>query len=153
MARWSYRDASLLWLFVAAFAIHIAEEWFGGFPAWVARVVSQPMPASAFLIINGIAMLLMIVGVRAAIRSERRGWIAVTIATIALVNTVSHVAGAILTRGYAPGVISAVILYVPLGSLTLMRALDQARHHIGRGAVIGLLLHGAVFILAFAVTR
>src|SRR5690242_17720299 len=103
MARWSYRDSALLWLLVAAFAIHVAEEWFAGFPAWVANVVSRPMPVSAFLIINGVAMLLMIVGVRAAIRSEQRGWIAVTIATIVLVNTLSHIAGAVLTRGYAPG--------------------------------------------------
>ena len=153
MARWSYRDAALLWLFVAAFAIHVAEEWLGGFPAWVASVVSRPMPAAAFLIINGIAMLLMIAGVRAAIRTERRGWIAVTIATIALVNTVSHLAGAVVTRSYAPGLMSALVLYVPLGSLTMIRALDQARDQVARGVLAGILLHAAVFVIAFAVTR
>ena len=153
MARWRYRDATLLWLLVAAFAIHVAEEWFAGFPAWVASVVSQPMPPAAFLIINGVAMALMIVGVRAAIRSERSGWIAVTIATIALVNTLSHFAGAVVTRGYAPGLISAVLLYVPLGSLTMIRALGQARDQITRGVVTGLLLHASVFIIAFDVTR
>jgi hypothetical protein len=153
MARWSYRDAALLWLLAAAFAIHIAEEWIGGFPEWVARIASRPMPNGAFLIINGIAMALMIVGVRAAIRSERSGWIAVTIATIALVNTLAHLAGAILTRSYAPGLISAVVLYVPLGTLTMMRALEQARDQVTRGVVAGLLLHGAVFVIALALTR
>jgi hypothetical protein len=153
MARWSYRDAALLWLFVAAFAIHVAEEWVGGFPDWVANVVSRPMPHAAFLIINGVAMLLMIAGVRAAIRTERSGWIAVTIATIALVNTLAHLAGAVLTRGYAPGLISAVVLYVPLGSLTMIRAIDQRRDQIARGVLAGLLLHAAVFVIAFAVTR
>ena len=111
------------------------------------------MPAEAFVIINGLAMLLMIVGVRAAIRSEESGWIAVTIATIALVNTLSHLAGALLTRGYAPGVISAVVLYIPLGSLTMIRAFDQARHHVPRGVVVGVLLHAVVFVIAFAATR
>jgi hypothetical protein len=153
MARWSYRDAALLWLFAGAFAIHVAEEWVGGFPEWVAGVVSRPMPPAAFLIINGVAMALLIAGVRAAIRSESNGWIAVTIATIALVNTLAHVAGAVLTRGYAPGLISAVVLYVPLGSLTLIRASDQARDQVARGAVAGLLLHGAVFVIALALTR
>lgn len=153
MARWSYRDAALLWLFVAAYAIHIAEEWFAGFPAWVARVVSQPMPPAAFLIINAVAMALLIAGVRAAVRSEASGWIAVTVATIALVNTLSHLGGAFLTRGYAPGVISAVVMYIPLGSLTMMRAMDQAPHHLVRGVIAGLILHGAVFVLAFSATR
>ena len=83
----------------------------------------------------------------------RRGWIAVTIATIALVNTASHLAGALLTRGYAPGLVSAVILYVPLGSLTLLRALDQARDQAGRGVLAGVLLHAVVFAIAFVVTR
>jgi hypothetical protein len=153
MARWSYRDGSLLWMLVGAFAIHVAEEWFGAFPEWISTVVSRPMPVAAFVIVNGIAMVLMIVGVRAAIRSERSGWIAVTIATIALVNTVSHVAGAMLTRGYAPGLISAIVLYVPLGSLTIIRALDQARHQVARGVALGVLLHAAVFVIAFASTR
>jgi hypothetical protein len=153
MTRWSYRDGALLWLLVAAFAIHVAEEWFGGFPAWVARIVSSPMPGAAFLIINGIAFLLMVIGVRAAVRNEASGWIAVTIATIALVNTASHIGGAILTQGYAPGVVSAVVLYVPLGALTMIRALDQAPGHMARGIVTGLLLHAAVFVIAFAVTR
>ena len=150
--RWSYRDAALLWTLVAAYAIHVAEEWFTGFPAWVANIVSRPMPADAFLIINAIAMLLMVIGVRAAIRDERNGWIAVTIATIAIVNTLAHVGGAILTRGYAPGLASAIVLYVPLGALTLIRAFDQAPRQITRGVVTGLLLHAAVFVVAFAVT-
>jgi hypothetical protein len=150
--RWSYRDGGLLWPLVAAYAIHVAEEWFTGFPAWVANIVSRPMPADAFLIINAIAMLLMVIGVRAAIRDERNGWIAVTIATIAIVNTFAHVGGAILTRGYAPGLASAIILYVPLGILTLIRAFDQAPGQITRGVVTGLLLHAAVFPVALAVT-
>jgi len=153
MARWSYRDAALLWLFVAAYAIHIAEERFSGFPSWVARVVSQPMPPGAFIAINAVAMLVMVIGVRAAIRDDANGWIAVTIATIALVNTASHIGGAMLTRGYAPGLISAVVFYVPLGTLTMIRAADQAPRHMARGVITGLVLHAAVFVLAFAVTR
>lgn len=140
-------------MLVVAFAIHVAEEWIAGFPAWVSAIVSRPLPADVFVIINGVAMLLMIVGVRAAIRSEENGWIVVTIATIALVNTLSHLAGAFLTRGYAPGVISAVVLYIPLGLLTMIRALDQARRHVPRGLAVGLLLHAAVFVIAFASTR
>lgn len=150
--RWSYRDPALLWLLVAAFLLHVTEEWADGFPRWLAAVASRPLPDTAFFIINGAVLLLIIAGVRAAARSESNGWMAVTIATIALVNTAAHVGGAILTGGYAPGLITAVVLYIPLGALTMIRAFDQApRAQLSRGIAIGLLLHAALFPIVFAV--
>jgi hypothetical protein len=150
--RWSYRDPALLWLMAAAFVLHVTEEWLGGFPQWVAGIVSRPLPIDAFFIINGAVLLLIISGVRAAPRDESNGWIAVTIATIALVNTAAHIAGAILSRGYAPGLVSAVVLYVPLGALIMIRAFDQApRAQLSRGIATGVLLHAALFPIVFAV--
>ena len=151
--RWHYRDAGLLWTFVPAFLIHVAEEWFAGFPGWVRQVVGRPLPGNAFLLINAVALVLLIAAIRSATRHERSGWMAVAVATIVLVNTLSHAAGAALTRSYAPGLISAVVLYVPLGSLTLLRAIDQAdRSTVARGVVAGLVVHALVFLLAFAFT-
>ena len=150
--RWSYRDPTLLWLLAAAFLVHVTEEWLGGFPQWLARIVSRPLPDDAFFILNGVVLALIVAGIRAAARDQSNGWIAVTIATIALVNTAAHIAGAILVRGYAPGLISAVILYVPLGALTMIRAFDQApRAQLSRGIAAGLLLHAALFPIVFAV--
>ena len=152
--RWHYRDGGLLWLFVPAYLIHLAEEWFGGFPAWVALVVERPVPETAFVAINAVALMLLIIGLRAATHAEANGWIAVAVATIMLVNTLFHLGGAALTSSYSPGLISAVILYVPLGSLTMIRALDQAsRSQLARGMQIGLVIHAIVFIAAFASTR
>jgi hypothetical protein len=71
--RWHYRDAGLLWLFVPAYLVHVGEEWFGGFPAWIGTVVGRPLPESAFLIINGVGLVLLAGGIRAAIRAERYG--------------------------------------------------------------------------------
>ena len=154
MARWHYRDAGLLWLFLPAYLIHLAEEWFAGFPRWVAIVAGRPVPDEAFLIINGIAIMLLIVGIRSAARAEESGWIAVAIAAIALFNTVFHVSGSILTATYSPGLISAAVLYVPLGSLVMVRALGQAPHAtVARGVGAGVILHAVVFVLAFATTR
>jgi len=152
--RWHYRDAGLLWLFVPAYLIHLAEEWFGGFPAWVALIVERPVPETAFVAINAVALMLVIIGLRAATQAEANGWIAVAVATIVLVNTFFHLVGAALTSSYSPGVISAVVLYVPLGSLTMIRALDQSsRAQLARGIQIGVVIHAIVFIVAFASTR
>jgi uncharacterized protein with HXXEE motif len=152
--RWHYRDGGLLWLFVPAFAAHVGEEWVGDFPHWIGTIVGRPLPAGGFFIVNGIGLLLVIAGIRAAVRQERYGWIAVAVATIALVNTLAHAAGAALTASYSPGLISAVVLYVPFASLTLIRAFDQApRAQLTRGIVAGLLIHAAVFLVAFTLTR
>jgi hypothetical protein len=152
--RWHYRDAGLLWPFVPAYAIHVAEEWFAGFTTWVAQISGRPMPDAAFLIINAVAMLLLVIAIRAAARNESNGWIAVTIATIFLINTVSHAAGSLLTRSYSPGLISAVVLYVPLGSLTLIRAIDQSpRGTMSKGVAAATTIHGLVFVAAFLTTR
>jgi len=152
--RWHYRDAGLLWLFVPAYVAHVAEEWLGGFPQWIAMVAGRPLPASAFFIVNGIALLLAVAGIRAAIRSDRYGWIAVAVATIALVNTLAHAGGAALTGTYSPGLISAVVLYVPLGALAIIRAVDQApREQLRRGIAAGLIIHALVFVVAYALAR
>ena len=154
MARWHYRDAGLLWLFFPAYLIHVAEEWFAGFPRWVAIVAGRPVPDAAFLIINAIAIVLLIVGIRSATQAEESGWIAVAIAAIALINTVFHAGGSVLTGTYSPGLISAVVLYVPLGSLAMVRALNQAPHATSaRGVAVGVMIHAVVFVVAFATTR
>ena len=152
--RWEYRDAALLWLFLPAYMIHVAEEWFAGFTSWVAQFAGRPVPDDAFLLINGVALVLLIGAIRASTRDHASGWMAIAIATIALVNTVGHVAGAVFTQSYSPGLVSAVILYVPLGSLAMIRAWDQApAAQLTRGIVAGIALHAVVFVVAFASTR
>ena len=152
--RWHYRDGGLLWPFVPAFVLHVAEEWAADFPNWTARIAGRAMPDAAFLAINAMALALLIYGVLRATRSEEQGWIAVAIATIALVNLFAHAAAAVVTRAYAPGLVTAVVFYVPLGSLTMIRALGQAAAtHIRRGVAWGFALHGLVFVAALAATR
>jgi hypothetical protein len=152
--RWQYRDAGLLWPFVPAFALHVAEEWFADFPSWTARLGGRAMPDAAFLAINAVALLLLIYGIVRATRHADQGWIAVTIATIAIINLLAHAAGAAITRSYMPGLFTAVIFYVPLGSLTMIRAIDQASPaQLRRGAAWGVVLHALVFVAAFAATR
>ncbi|HEV3486821.1 MAG TPA: HXXEE domain-containing protein [Vicinamibacterales bacterium] len=154
--RWHYRDAALLWLFPPAYLLHVAEELWGGpgFPQWLAMVAGQPLPYAAFAVINTIGMIVLIVGVRAAARHEASGWIAVAIATVATVNALLHIGGSLLTGTYSPGLITAVVLYVPLGQLLLIRALHQAdRRGFARGIVVGVLIHAVVSAIALALAR
>ena len=148
--RWHYRDPGLLWLFVPAYMIHVAEEWFAGFPLWLRQIVGRPLPDPAFVLINAAALVLLIASIRAATRAEHNGWIGVAIATISLINTTAHAAGAALTQSYAPGLVSAVVFYVPLGTLVMIRAFDHApRAQVERGIIVGIVVHTLAFVVAF----
>ena len=150
--RWHYRDPLLVWLLPASYALHILEEWFGGFPEWVGTVVGSPLPTNAFIVINAVALTAMILATRAVTRREANGWMGVAIATILFVNAGAHVIGTLVTRSYSPGLFTGVVLYLPLSQLVLFRAWSQAEGAAFRqGVLAGLALHVLVLALAFGV--
>ena len=150
---WHYRDPALLWLLPLAYALHILEEWFAGFPEWVALVVGEPLPRTAFVVINALAMTAMVAAIRASIAREDYGWMAIASASILFVNAFAHMLGAVVTRSYSPGLITGVVFYLPLAGLVLLRASSQAqRGAFARGIAVGVAIHAGVFVLAYALT-
>jgi hypothetical protein len=150
--RWQYRDPALVWLFVGAFALHIVEEWFGGFLEWFTFVAGRPLSANAFMAINGAGLALMTLAARAATGRESRGWLAIGIATAVLVNGAAHLLASLATGRYAPGLVTGVVLYIPLAQLLLLRAWHQAPEPIfWRGVLAGIVAHALVTFTAVAV--
>lgn len=151
--RWHYRDPALLWLLPLAYALHILEEWFAGFPEWVALVVGASLPRTPFVIINAIAMAVMIAAIRTSTAREDNGWMGIAAASILFVNAFAHLLGSTLTRVYSPGLISGVVLYLPIAGLVLLRAWSQAQHGaFARGVAVGIGVHALVFVVAYALT-
>jgi hypothetical protein len=149
--RWHYRDPMLVWLFPLAYALHILEEWVGGFPEWLAAIDGDGVSRRAFVLINTGALILMVAAARASTRREEQGWLAIAIAAIVLVNGLLHVVGTLYTGTYSPGLVTSVILYLPLGQLALLRAWQQAASgHVAAGICTGVALLAIVSILAFA---
>ena len=147
--RWHYRDPLLVWLFPASYGVHILEEWFGGFPAWLAHFAGRPLPSSAFIAINAVALALMTLATREAARRDESGWLAVGIATITLVNGILHIVASLVTGTYSPGLFTSVVLYLPLSQLALLRAWHQAPPRLfARGVVAGIAVHAVVSVLA-----
>jgi hypothetical protein len=59
-----------------------------------------------------------------------------------------------VTGRYSPGLISWIVLYVLLGTLTLLRAAYQADPRtMTRGLRVGVAIHLAVFAIAFLLSR
>jgi hypothetical protein len=96
----------------------------------------------------------MIVGVRLVLKTKSYRWLLVSFGTVVLINAASHTIGSVVTRSYSPGLISALLLWLPLGTITLLRAWKRVNGRIFRAGVItGIAMHAVVVLLAFGFAR
>ena len=112
------------WAPLAAAALHIVEEFVcpGGFAAWdraYRPAISASITPRFHVIINGLLLLLcaQVWGLAPLDRTGERAvagvaWLAV--AAVLFSNAVFHVIGSVRTRSRSPGVVTGVVLYVPL---------------------------------------
>jgi hypothetical protein len=138
---------TLLWLFPLTYAVHVAEELWGGegFPAWVARVVGAPLPVDVFVTLNVIGLTLMAAGVVLACRDRAFTWIAVAIAAVVALNGIAHAAATLMLGVYSPGAVSGLLLWLPLGAYTLARTRRELRPKTWTiGLLIGIAIHAIV---------
>ena len=152
------RDASFVgnwaWLFPLSYVIHIAEEYWGGFPAWIARFWGVESSLNNFLSWNGGALFVMTMGVAFVLKSKSYRWLLVSFGTTMLINGFAHAVGSVATLSYSPGLVSGLLLFVPLGLVTLRRARASVnRRSFRAGVILGFILHGAVVLLAFGFAR
>ncbi len=102
--------------FLIASIIHIVEEYVypGGFPAVMKRTAPRfaPQITTRFaVVINGLQLVLCLVAI---VVGQRNLVFSLSVAGLLLINGLVHAGGSIRLRGYAPGVISGLVFYLPL---------------------------------------
>jgi hypothetical protein len=107
------------WIFFAFFvasALHMVEEYFfpGGFMEVMKRVNPGFAPfvtVPAAIVINGLQLVLCVIVIFVG-----RGNLAFSLsaATLLFINGLMHLGAAIRLRGYAPGVVTGSVIYLPL---------------------------------------
>lgn len=138
------------WLFPASYALHILEEWRGGegFPAWFARLTGVELAAGEFLLWNVVALVLMSASIVLTIRFKHLRWLLLAYATAFLLNALSHLIASLYTISYSPGLVSSLLLWLPLGALALLRFRKTlSRRGRRAGLLVGLLIHCIVLSL------
>jgi hypothetical protein len=103
--------------FVGAAVLHVLEEYFspGGFPDFMKEnsPVFAPFVTTSFaILINGLFLVLCILG---AIFGTGALVFSLSIGSLLVFNGLTHLAGSLRARRYAPGMISSLLLYLPLG--------------------------------------
>lgn len=142
-----------LLLLPLSYLLHLAEEWWGGegFAAWTARAVGSPVSTTRFIVLNSIVWPLFSVLTVAAILRQRLAWFPATFATVVVINTVLHGLGSLATASYSPGLITGVLLYLPVGIAALVHSRRVVTPRSFQLAVLlGFLIHAAVAVIAFA---
>ena len=107
------------WIFIAlpiAAAIHIIEEYI--IPGGFAEAFSKLLPRASHLFttkfhifVNSLFFLLCLIS---AFIGKANLVLSLSIFGLIFVNAVLHIRGAIIKKGYYPGVISGVLIYIPI---------------------------------------
>ena len=129
------------WLFPITYVIHIAEEFFGGYPAYLKRLRGVDMSPTKFLVGQGIALALIVVGILVARRLNFPRQLLVIFGTVVLVNGLSHLATSSYYHEYGPGLISGLLIWIPLGIATLIRfrnSMPAVRYWLYIGVGVGI---------------
>ena len=138
--------------FPVTYAVHVAEEFWGGesFPVWASRVSGTVLSNREFLVLNGVAFAVMCLVVVLAGRTARLRWATAALGTVTAVNGTLHLLGSAITGSYSPGAVSGVLLWLPLGWVALRQAYSELpRPLFIRGCAVGCAGHALVTTLAF----
>lgn len=135
------------WLFPLTYLLHGLEEYTCGetFPVWISRLARVEFTSHAFLVLNALALAAMVAAVSLAITKPRLRWLLAALGVIVAVNGALHALGSLVTRSYSPGLLTGVLLWLPLGVLTLgecRRSLSVAALRLG--ILAGIVAHAAV---------
>ena len=130
------------------FVAHVAEEA-PGFVTWVNAHIGRDITQSIFWAGNlaGLVITLAVVLFEWVNRSKVSATVALAWLGFVMVgNTVLHASGTLLYRAYAPGVITALLLYVPFSAWVIANAV-RTRRLSARAATFAVVL-GALPMLA-----
>lgn len=110
-----------IWLGTAAYAWHILEEYEFNWRDWARNALGLPVEWSDFYIANAIVIAL---GICSANLANAAPGIALSFIALMLINAIFfHIAPFIKMRGrFSPGLITAVLLFLPIGALAYRAA-------------------------------
>ena len=140
-----------MWMFPVTYLIHIAEEFWGGegYLAYLFRLRGVEISPTRFFVLQGVGVLLIIAGIIISQQLHFTRFMLVLLGAIVLSNGITHTITAIRDGGYGPGLVSCVLIWIPLGLVTLIRLVGQPNTiQYVVAMMTGFAINGAVAIIA-----
>jgi hypothetical protein len=111
------------------FVAHFLEES-ATFVPWFNAHVSRGITQDLFWLVNATGLVITVF-VALAFRTARSGiallLVVAWMSFLMLTNAIFHVTGAVVDRGYVPGLVTAVVLYLPYTGWVGMEAVRERR--------------------------
>lgn len=145
-----------VWLFPLAQTVHVAEEYAEGygFHRWLAGLERAPFSLPRVLAMHLAFVMAMAVASLLATRLPGWGWVVPGLATLVLLNALAHFIGRMLSDEASSGLVSSIVLWVPLGVTGLARAWRRLdRLTFWGGVVAGAVTQAPVTWVALRASR
>ena len=146
----------LAWSLAGAASFHIFEEFVypGGFKSWwcAYRPETAVSVSNRFLVIITAALLAFTVCVALAVQAPRGNGVAawLTLAALLFSNAIFHVIGAFQSKRYSPGMISGIVLYIPIAIYGFMHFLRSGQASLLPTALVAAFIGGSYHFISFA---
>jgi hypothetical protein len=124
----------VFWALVGAALVHVIEEYLGD---WVISV-QEYIPGVTLRQFAAVNAAFVTLCVAAASVGANCVVFALSVASLVLINAIIHIGATVVCRRYSPGVVSAVLPYIPLGLYAFYAATGSGQMSlaVGVGAMV-----------------
>jgi hypothetical protein len=106
-------NQEIFWIAMAAYAIHMMEEFFYDWKNWANNTLHLPVEWSGFYVTNTAVLFL---GIACSSVAWNAAWFALSFPALMLINALFfHVLPVIRTKKFSPGLMTAILLFFPIG--------------------------------------
>ena len=144
-------SALWMWIFPITYLIHLAEEYWGGegYPAYLYRLRGVQLSKTRFFFFQGLGIVLIVIGIFVSLHLRWPRFFLGIVGALVLSNGITHTLTALRHGGYGPGLVSCVLIWIPLGLITLFRLFgEMPTARLALAAAIGVAIQGAVALIA-----
>ncbi|MGH9908131.1 MAG: HXXEE domain-containing protein [Pyrinomonadaceae bacterium] len=137
-------------LFPITYVLHVGEEFLGGggYSFYLENLRGIHLSPTTLLMSQGIGLVLMVVGVILSRRLNFPNLFCVILGSVVLVNCLTHAVQTLCHRAYVPGLVTAILIWLPLGIVTLLHFKDSmSKRRFGIGVAIGIAINLVVEVL------
>ena len=138
---------TLAWIAVAAYAVHMMEEFSFNWRDWARAVIKLPVEWGDFYVTNAVVIVL---GIAQAFLAPTLAVAPLGFASLMAINAIFfHILPVLVTKGrFSPGLFTAVVLFLPVAWVVWARAIEDGQVD-AKTATIAIL--GAALLMAYPI--
>lgn len=147
------------YMILGAAVLHITEEFIfpGGFLEWGRKALTkfkklkmaESVDSGMAILVNALFVLFCIMNI---VYYRQGSFMFYTLTGLILFNAILHIGSSIAFRRYAPGLITSVVLYIPVSILILIN-IETINERIIFALIAGALLHVIPLLVVFTKSR